>query len=185
MDLEATQRELLELILKVSFERRRVVLASGRESDFYLDLRQVLMRPRGLWLAGELALARLAGGERVEAVGGMVVGAVPFVAAVLAAAARQDPQTDLLGFFVRREAKQHGLSRRIEGAFRPGQSVALLEDTCTTGQSTLEAVEVVEAEGGRVARVLCIVDRGEGAVEAFAARGLKLEALFSRVDLPV
>jgi hypothetical protein len=111
--------DLLKLILEVSFEKRRVTLASGKESDFYLDLRQTLMRPRGARLAGLLALEKLLGGPPVEAVGGMAVGAVPFVSAILLAAAERDPETELLGFFVRKEAKKHGLGRRIEGGSRP------------------------------------------------------------------
>jgi orotate phosphoribosyltransferase len=182
--LDAARRELLELIVRVSFKKQRVVLASGRESDFYLDLRTTLMRPRGVALAGQLVLAKLMAGPWVDAVGGMAVGAVPLVSAVLAAAAA-DPATPLVGFFVRKEAKGHGLGRRIEGGFAPGQRVALLEDTVTTGGSTLEALEAVEAAGGRVARVLCLVDRGEGAAAAFAARGLALEALYTRADLPL
>ena len=181
---EAHRRQLLDLILKVSFEKRAVKLSSGKSSDFYLDLRTTLMRPLGQKLAGELMLGKLMVGGWVDAVGGMAVGAVPLVAAVLSAAAHHDPGTKLLGFFVRKEAKKHGLGRQIEGAFAPGQSVALLEDTCTTGGSTLEALDAVTAAGGKVARVLCIVDRGEGAAEAFAARGLALEALFTRKDLP-
>lgn len=185
LDVEAARRELLALIVRHGFERRRVVLASGRESDFYLDLRRVLMRPRGVRLAGELVLERLLSGPRVDAVGGMAVGAVPLVSAVLAAAAQREDAGEILGFFVRKQAKAHGLGRRIEGGFAPGQSVALVEDTTTTGGSTLEAVEAVAAEGGKVARVLCLVDRGEGAAEAFSARGLRLESLFSRADLPI
>lgn len=177
--------ELLALILEVSFERRKVVLSSGRESDFYLDLRQTLMRPRGVALAGRLVCEQLARGAAVDAVGGMAVGAVPLVAATLAAAAQADPATKLLGFFVRKEAKKHGLGRRIEGAFSTGQRVALLEDTVTTGGSTLEALDAVLAEGGRVERVICLVDREEGARAAFAARGIELEALFTRRNLPV
>ncbi|MCA9512352.1 MAG: orotate phosphoribosyltransferase [Myxococcota bacterium] len=179
------RRELLDLILDVSFERRKVVLSSGRESDFYLDLRQTLMRPRGVRLAGHLLCERLASGPRVDAVGGMAVGAVPLVAAVLAAAAERDPATALVGFFVRKQAKSHGLARQIEGAFAAGQSVALVEDTTTTGGSTLDALDIVEAAGGKVARVLCLVDRGEGAADAFAARGVALEPLFTRADLPL
>jgi len=182
--LLGVRRELLDLILEVSFERRTVVLSSGRSSNFYLDLRQTLMRPRGVRLAGELVLAKLMQGPWVDAVGGMAVGAVPLVSAVLAAAAG-DPATKLLGFFVRKEAKKHGLGRRIEGAFRPGMSVALLEDTTTSGGSVLEALDAVEAEGGKVTRVVCLVDRGEGATEAFAARGLALEPIFGRQDLPI
>ena len=184
-DTEALRRELLALILEVSFRRQRVRLASGKESDFYLDLRQTLMRPRGVRLAGALVLERLRQGPAVDAVGGMAVGAVPLVSAVLAAAAEADPATPLKGFFVRKEKKEHGLGRRVEGAFAPGQSVALLEDTVTTGASTLQALEIVEAEGGKVARVICLVDRGEGGRAAFAERGIALEALFERSDLPV
>ena len=183
---EAERRELLELILRHSFEKRRVVLSSGRESDFYLDLRATMMRPRGIELAGRLLHARLAEGARVDAVGGMVVAAVPVVSAILLAAARAGGAwRELAGFFVRKEAKQHGLGKRIEGAFREGQTVALVEDTMTTGGSTLQALEAVEEAGGKVARVLCIVDRGEGAADAFAKRGLTLEALYTRADLPL
>ena len=107
------------------------------------------------------------------------------IPAVLAAAAADDPKTELLGFFVRKETKQHGLGRRIEGGFREGQTVALIEDTVTTGGSTLEAFDAVEAEGGKVARVLCLVDRGEGAAAAFSERGIQLESIYDRKDLPV
>lgn len=179
------RQELLDLILEVSFRREQVVLSSGKQSDFYLDLRQTLMRPRGVELAGQLVLAQLQSGPSVEAVGGMAVGAVPLVAAVLAAAAADDPKTELLGFFVRKETKQHGLGRRIEGGFREGQTVALVEDTVTTGGSTLEALDAVEAEGGKVARVLCLVDRCEGAAAAFSERGIQLESIYDRKDLPV
>jgi orotate phosphoribosyltransferase len=179
------RRELLELILRVSFRREKVVLSSGQESDFYLDLRQTLMRPRGVALAGELLLERLRDGPGVDAVGGMAVGAVPLVVAVLAAAAAHEPRSPLLGFFVRKEAKKHGLGRRIEGGFEPGRPLALLEDTVTTGGSTLAALDAVEAAGGKVSRVLCLVDRGEGGAGAFARRGLDLEALFTRADLPL
>ncbi|HME68516.1 MAG TPA: orotate phosphoribosyltransferase [Myxococcota bacterium] len=182
--LKRQRDELLKLILEVSFERRKVTLSSGKESTFYLDLRKTLMRPRGIALAGQLVLAKLMSGAWVDSVGGMAVGAVPLVSAVLAAAAG-DPATKLVGFFVRKQAKQHGLGQRIEGAFAPGQTVALVEDTTTTGGSTLEALDAVTAAGGKVARVVCIVDRGEGAVQAFAGRGIILEPLFTRADLPV
>ncbi|HJO24225.1 MAG: orotate phosphoribosyltransferase [Myxococcota bacterium] len=185
MDRRDPRKELLDLVLEVSFRREKVVLASGKESDFYLDLRQTLMRPRGVLLAGRLVLEKLRTGTPVEAVGGMAVGAVPLVTAVLAAAAGSEADAPLLGFFVRKQAKKHGLGRRIEGGFAAGQTVALVEDTCTTGGSTLEAVDAVVDAGAKVGRVLCLVDRGEGAADAFARRGLELEALFTRDDLPV
>ncbi len=179
------RRALLDLILDVSFEKKEVTLASGRKSNFYLDLRQTLMRPLGVRLAGELVLEKLQSGSPVDSVGGMAVGAVPLVSAVLGAAARDERAEGLLGFFVRKQPKGHGLGRQIEGGFVEGQSVALVEDTTTTGGSTLDAVDLVEAAGGKVARVICLVDRGEGAAQAFADRGLTLEPLFTRGDLPI
>ena len=183
--IAAQREELRRLIVELCVERREVTLSSGKKSDFYLDLRRLLMRPRGLRLAGEMTLGTLMRGPWVDAVGGMAVGAVPLVAAVLAAAAHHDPAPKLVGFFVRKEAKKHGLGNRLEGAFVPGQTVALVEDTTTTGGSTLDALDAVTEAGGKVARVLCLVDRGEGAAEAFAARGVKLEPLFTRKDLGV
>lgn len=181
----ADRQALLNLILDVSFERKQVTLASGKKSNFYLDLRQTLMRPKGVSLSGRLVLNLLQSGPPVDAVGGMAVGAVPLVAAVLAAAAA-DPATDsLLGFFVRKEQKAYGMGKQLEGGFAPGQTVALVEDTTTTGGSTIEAMDIVEAAGGKVARVICLVDRGEGALEAFADRGVKLESIFGRHDLPI
>jgi orotate phosphoribosyltransferase len=181
----ADRQALLNLILEVSFERKEVTLASGKKSNFYLDLRQTLMRPKGISLAGRLVLDMLQSGPPVDAVGGMAVGAVPLISAILAAAAN-DPATDsLLGFFVRKQKKEHGLAKQIEGGFARGQTVALVEDTTTTGGSTLDAVDLVEAAGGKVARVICLVDRGEGASEAFAKRGMALEAIFTREDLPI
>jgi orotate phosphoribosyltransferase len=179
------RQKLLDIILDVSFERREVTLASGKKSNFYLDLRQTLMRPLGVELAGRLVLEKLQSGASVDAVGGMAVGAVPLVSAVLGAAARNSETQGLLGFFVRKDKKKHGLGRQIEGGFAEGQSVALVEDTTTTGGSTLEALDIVTAAGGKVARVLCLVDRGEGAAEAFAERGVTLEAIFGREDLPI
>lgn len=183
--MSTERQQLLDLILDVSFERKKVVLASGKESNFYLDLRQTLMRPQGVRLAGRLVHQMLSEGPAIESVGGMAVGAVPFVSAVLAAAAEYDPNSQLLGFFVRKEAKKHGMGKQIEGGFAPGQTVALVEDTTTTGGSTRDALDIVEAAGGKVARVLCIVDREEGARELFAERGVALESLFNRSDLPI
>jgi orotate phosphoribosyltransferase len=184
-DVDPRRKQLLDLILEVSFERREVTLSSGKKSDFYLDLRQTMMRPLGMRLAGELLLEKLQRGTPVQSVGGMAVGAVPVTAAVLLAAAHDERSSDLLGFFVRKEKKQHGLGLQIEGAFQEGQVVALVEDTTTTGGSTLDALDIVEQSGGKVARVLCVLDRGEGAAEAFAERGVVLESLFGRADLPV
>ncbi len=182
--VDERRKALLDQILE-TFEEREITLSSGKKSNFYLDCRKPLMTPQGQRLAGELMLAKLMKGPWVDSLGGMAVGAVPLVTAILAAAAHHDPGTPLLGFFVRKDTKKHGLGRRIEGHFAPGQNVALVEDTATTGGSTLEAVDAVEEAGGKVIRVLTLVNRDEGATEAFAERGIELEALFGRSDLPV
>ena len=186
MSVEAKRRELLELILAVSFRRGKVTLASGKESDFYLDLRQTLMRPRGVALAGELVLEKLRHGPPVDAVGGMAVGAVPLVAAVLAAAARGTRRTrSWWASSCARRRRRTGSAAASRAASARARASRCVEDTVTTGGSTLDALAAVEAEGGKVARVLCLVDRGEGAAAAFAARGIALESLFTRADLPV
>ena len=177
-----SRARLTTLLRERALVRESVVLSSGRRSSYYFDARQVLLDPEGAALSGELMWAALApSGPR--AVGGLTLGADPLVCAVSATAWAAGER--VTGFFVRKEAKKHGLGKQIEGAFAPGQAIALVEDTMTTGGSTLEALDAVTAAGGKVTRVLCIVDRGEGAAEAFAARGLTLEALFTRKDLPV
>lgn len=167
----AERRELLDLILRHGFEKRRVVLSSGKESDFYLDLRATMMRPRGIELAGRLLHARLADGPRVEAVGGMVVAAVPVVSAVLLAAARAGAEwRDLCGFFVRKEAKQHGLARRVEGPLLDDSDRCLVvEDVVTTGGSTIEAIEALQAERRTIVGVVSVLDRLAGGAERIQA----------------
>ncbi len=184
MNAESDRRRLLALVLD-TFEEREITLSSGQKSNFYLDCRVPLMKPEGQRLAGEQMLAKLMQGPWVDAVGGMAVGAVPLVSAILSAAAHHDDGTRLTGFFVRKEAKGHGKGRQLEGNFQPGQQIALVEDTCTTGGSTLQALDIVEAAGGKVTRVLCLVNREEGANEAFAERGITIESIFDRSDLPI
>ena len=155
-----------------------VTLTSGRKASYYVDAKRAILLPEGFRALGELVAAE-ADRHGATAVGGMTMGADPVACAALAAGA------PVKAFFVRKEKKEHGLGRRIEGGFAPGHSVALLEDTVTTGGSTLQALELVEAEGGKVVRVICLVDRGEGGAQAFAERGVTLEAIYTREDLPV
>jgi len=177
------RQKLLDLILDVSFERREVTLASGKKSNFYLDLRQTLMRPLGVELAGKLVLEKLQSGTPVDAVGGMAVGAVPLVSAVLGAAARSPESQGLLGFFVRKEAKGHGQTKRIEGNFKGGDTVVVIDDVITTGGSTLKAIEAVENEGGKVAFVAVLVDRQEGGRENIENAGYPVVSAFTKADL--
>jgi orotate phosphoribosyltransferase len=161
--------ELIEILARESYVEREVTLSSGKKSDYYLDCRRALFLPRAAFLAGELML-ELVVAAGVEQIGGMAVAAIPVTDAILAAAYRHG--VDLRGFFVRKEIKGHGLQKRIEGAFATGLKTAVLDDTITTGGSTLEALAAVRESGAPVTTALTLVDRGEGGAEAFAREGL-------------
>lgn len=173
---------LLELLRTLSFERRRVVLASGRESDFFIDCKQTILTAEGHALTGSLLLDRLDRLPPSEAVAGVELGGCPLASAVsLTSWLRQRP---LPALYVRKQQKDHGSRRLVEGdrALRPGLPVVLLEDVITTGGSSLAAVAALTAAGARVVGIVALVDRLEGGAEAIAAAGLPLETLFTRDD---
>ncbi len=175
------KRRLLALIREHALiEGGDFTLAQGGRASTYVDLRRVSLHPEGAVLIGRMVLERLADGA-VAAVGGMATAAIPVVtAAVVASAATASP---LRGFYVRAEAKTHGARRRIEGQMRPGDRVALLEDTMTSGRSTMAAVEAVRAGGAEVDRVVAVVDRGQGGAALYAAEGIPFEALVALDDI--
>lgn len=175
------RERLIELLRQLSYRRRRVVLASGRESDFYVDGKQTTLNAEGAWLVGNLVFDALL--PEVRGVGGLVVGADPIAAATAAVSfARGQP---VHAFLVRKEAKGHGTGRFVEGRenLPDGSPVCIVEDTTTTGSSLLQAVDRAEAEGLRVVQCLTIVDREEGAEGALAARGFVLTRLVLRREL--
>ncbi len=140
------------------------------------------MSPDGLALIGPLALAALAGaGWNVDAIGGLTLGADPVSYAIAYASAGHG--TPLRAFTVRKEAKAHGTLRLIEGPFRQGDRVAVIEDVITTGGSALKAVEAIRAAGGSVVGVLALVDREEGGRQALEAAGLPVIALTRASDI--
>jgi len=158
------------------------MLASGRRSTFYIDARRTTMSGEGLALIGALGLARLdARGWVPDVVGGLTLGADP-VAYALAAAARAAGRT-LDAFTVRKEAKTHGTGKRIEGCFRAGAAVVVVEDVITTGQSARDAIAAITAEGGRVLGVLAVVDREEGGRATLEGAGHAVEALVTATEL--
>lgn len=176
------KEELLELLRQRSFRRGKVVLASGRESDFFIDCKQAALTGRGHVLVGELMLAALGELGACEAVAGVALGGCALASAVsLTSALRGRP---LPALYVRKETKDHGSRRLIEGdaALRPGLPVALLEDVITTGGSSLAAVETLRGAGAEVVGVVSLVDRLEGGSEAFARAGVPLVSLYTRRD---
>lgn len=175
---------LRQLLRERSYEKRRVVLTSGRESDFYVDGKQTSLHPEGAYLIGKLMFLQLKSKEpMVQAVGGMTLGADPLVSSVALVSHLEG--TPLPAFIIRKEPKGHGTGQWIEGKknIPPRAPVAILEDVVTTGGTTLKAIERAEQEGLKVVRVLALVDREEGGAEAIRGAGLTLEALFRRSDL--
>ena len=180
----APSTRLIELLATRSAKRGRFTLSSGRESDLYIDARLTTMSPEGLTIVGPLAREALrAAGWGVQAVGGLTLGADPVSYAVAYASALAGDDPPLRAFTVRKEAKAHGTGRLIEGPFRAGDRVAVIEDVITTGGSALRAVDAVRAAGGEVAGVLAVVDREEGGREAIEARGLAVRALVRARDV--
>jgi orotate phosphoribosyltransferase len=176
---------LRDLISELAVVRGRVTLASGREADYYVDLRRVTLHHEAAPLIGHLLLDLLEeegfGPGDIDAVGGLTLGADPVAAALLHAAASRGLGLD--AFVVRKEAKAHGLQRRIEGPDVAGRRVVAVEDTSTTGGSVLAAVEALREAGANVVAVAVIVDRATGAREAIEAVGLPYFSLFGLGDL--
>lgn len=173
---------LKDLLLQRSVRRGDFVLASGRRSTFYIDARLTTMSGDGLSVIGGLGLDRLAAREWApRSVGGLTLGADP-IAYALALAAKHRGQT-LDAFTVRKQPKDHGTAKRIEGCFRAGYSVVVVEDVLTTGGSAREAIKAVETEGGQVLGVLAVVDREEGGREALERAGYVVEAFLTVTDL--
>jgi orotate phosphoribosyltransferase len=178
--ISAMRERLIALIAERSFGRKKIVLASGRESNFYFDMKPTMFHPEGAALLARLILDRLAK-LNVDLVGGLEMGAVPLIASV--SAFSQEAGKPIPGFFVRKAVKDHGTKKRIDGIDSvAGKKVAILEHVTTTRGSALQAVEEVRAAGAEVALVLTMVDRLEGANEAFAAAGVPFDSLFTRRD---
>jgi orotate phosphoribosyltransferase len=179
MDQRSRDREsrtkLFALLKESAFRRGRVVLASGRESDFYFDMKPAMLDPDGASLLADLILKELQG-VKADCIGGLEMGAVPLIAPV--AMRSRDFGRHLPGFFVRKAVKDHGTKKRVDGADIAGKTVVILEDVTTTGASAMDAVKAVQEAGAKVALVLAILDRGEGAADLYAKAGIPFKSLF-------
>ena len=176
--------ELVPLITAKALRRGAFRLASGREASFYLDAKQVVLDARGSMLVGRAILDLLrAHGPLPAAVGGMSIGADPVTSAVVTMAGVDG--FDLRGFMVRKEPKDHGTKRYIEGPVAPGEKVVIVEDVTTTGGSSLLAIDRAIEFGLVVERVVTVIDRLAGATATLAARGIPLDALVTIRDLGI
>lgn len=157
-------------------------LASGKKAKFYLDCRKITLDSEAAPLIGA-GLLELMGPDLPDAVGGMAIGADPITAAIVTLAGLNGKR--LKGFIVRKEAKEHGTGRDVEGPVVAGDTAIVVEDVVTTGGSALKAIEKAEAAGIRVLGVMAIVDRLEGGEAAFRERGYKLQTLFTIRDFGI
>jgi orotate phosphoribosyltransferase len=174
----SSRDDLRKLIADLAVVHGRVVLSSGREADYYVDLRRVTLHHAAAPLIGAVMLDTVADWE-FDAVGGLTLGADPVATAMLHAAAIRGKSVDAC--VVRKTEKAHGLQRRVEGPDVAGRRVLAVEDTSTTGSSVLTAVEALREAGADVVGVAVIVDRGAG--DAVRAAGLAYRSAFSLADL--
>ena len=176
------KQALIALVREKALKRGQFTLASGRQASYYLDCRKVTLDSAGANLVAQ-GMLQLLEQRWPDAVGGMAIGADPITAAIITLADIQGKS--LAGFIVRKEAKQHGTGRDVEGPVQEGQTAVIVEDVVTTGTSALTAIERVEAAGLKVFGVLAIVDRLEGGAEAFAQRGYPLKTLLTIRDFGI
>ncbi len=153
--------QLVALLEQRSLELGSFTLASGRQSSYYIDARRTTMSAAGQFLIGRLGLSEIRqAGWDAQVVGGLTLGADPVAYAIAGASSSVPPELD--AFTVRKEPKDHGRGQQIEGCFRPGARVVVVEDVVTTGGSALKAIDVVTEAGGDIVGVLAVVDREEG-----------------------
>ena len=166
--MENEREQLRQLLKTQSLMFGDFTLASGKKSTFYFDSKRTTLLPDGAWLtAREILRVIRANGIQADAIGGLTLGADPIVCPVAALSHAEGPR--LRAFIVRKEAKEHGTGRRIEGNLPKGSRVIIVDDVVTTAGSTLKAIEAAEEEGHTVVAVICLVDREEGGAAKLAA----------------
>jgi len=175
----ASRARLADIIRARSFGRGEITLASGRKSDFYFNLKPTMLDPEGAALLAELTYEALRD-EKVDYIGGLEMGAVPLAGAIAQLSWLKNHP--IAAFFVRKKPKEHGARLAVEGLAK-GESLAgkrcvIVEDVTTTGGSAIKAVEAVRESGAEIILVLTMVDREEGATEAFAEAGLPFRSLY-------
>jgi orotate phosphoribosyltransferase len=176
LDLATCRSRLREILLERSIRFGDFTLSSGAKSRYYADVRQTSLHPEGALLIARL-LDPILQEYRVEAIGGLTLGADPIVGATIAWTQTQG--RGLMGFLVRKEPKAHGMGHRIEGPFDPLLPSAIVDDVITKGGSAFAAYQAVREAGGTVRVVSCVVDRGEGGAEQFAALGVPFRPIFT------
>jgi orotate phosphoribosyltransferase len=182
---EDSRSELLSLLAEKSFKLGDFKLSSGATSDYYVDCRTTTLDARGARLTGEVFLDEIVRRKwRIEAIGGLTLGADPIAVAV--ALISGDRGTPIQAFLVRKAEKEHGTRRRIEGFSRAGAPVVVVDDVCTTGASTIQAIEAARQAGFQIVGVMCLLEREEAGGRANierASAGVPFVALFTATEV--
>lgn len=175
------KKRLAEILKEKSILKGSFRLASGKESDYYIDGRLTTLDSEGLNLIGDIFLEEILNDPEIKTVGGPTMGADPIVGSVLTRAGMKN--LDFSGFLVRKEPKDHGTGKLIEGNLKEGEKVAVVEDVVTTGGSVLKAIYALEKEGAIISKVLVIVDREEGAERKFNELGYNYFSIYRISEL--
>ena len=179
-DSSAARARLLEIVKDKAIVHGRVTLSSGKEADYYVDLRRITLDGEAAPLVG-IVMRDLIADLDYDAVGGLTLGADPVATSILHASAAAGDGKD--AFVVRKAGKAHGLQQRIEGPSVEGRRVVVVEDTTTTGNSPLDAVEAAREAGAEVLAIATIADRATGAAQRFADAGLEYRFVYSLEEL--
>lgn len=188
LTMDQVKTELRQLLLKKSIFRGDFTLASGAKSNYYVDCKLTTYDPQGVWLVGQLMHSLIRTHEaanqlRIDAVGGLTMGADPLALAIaMFSASARDP-IPLTAFSVRKNPKSHGQTKLIEGNFQAGNTVVVLDDVITRGESTITAINAVLKEGGEIAFVAALVDRQEGGRDRIESMGYRVVSVFNRSEL--
>lgn len=175
-EILTAKEQLKALILKHAYFREKIILSSGKESDYYIDARRITLMSEGALLCAKLILDKVKD-DQYDAIGGPTLGADPMIGAI-GVVSFQSGQP-LNTFIIRKAAKAHGRGKQIEGPdLKAGDRVVIIDDVATTGKAFLESIDVLTELGINVVKAICIVDRGEGAKEAVEAKGVPLVSLF-------
>lgn len=177
-------KEIKERLKKIILEKgiifKEVILSSGKKSNFYIDCRIITLSSEGLYLVSKIIFEMIKN-EDINAIGGLTLGADPIVSGVSLISYIEKKPID--AFIVRSVQKEHGMGKIIEGNLKEGWNVVIVDDVATTGASILKAIDVVENYKCKIKKIICIVDREEGAKEEIRKKGYELISIFKKSDL--
>jgi orotate phosphoribosyltransferase len=177
MTINEQKKKLLQIITKDAYVKGKIILSSGKESDYYIDARRVTLIPEGVYYIANIMLDMVKD-MKIDAIGGPTLGADPMIGALSVLSYQSGKPLNT--FIIRSAAKAHGRQQQVEGPIiKPGSKVVIIDDVATTGKAFLHSLDVLSSMDVIVDHAICIVDRNDGAKEALAEKGCKLLSIFN------